>query len=285
MRDETNLVAYEHSFNGEKVQAVNGRDLHRELGVTKDFSVWMKYQIDRLELVDGKDYLTYTDVSQVPHQGGTRSVQTTEYTLSLDAAANIAQASMTPRGNKIRQLCWDKTKDWYAGKSIATTSPAVALTKSDLARMVLESEAEKERLAEQNSKLLTIQQAQTKEIADLKPAAHLAKTLYLSSSDLNSQTVAKRLGMRSAQALHAELVRVRVIFNKNAQRADLSPEWYPFAQYADCGYCHVRPRPIHTNTRGVLTKHTLTWTEAGVAFIAKKLGLVDMGPELGEAAQ
>ena len=58
------------AFDGATVPAVNARDLHAFLGVKRDFNAWMKTQIKRARLVEGRDYLTYHEVVQVPHQGG-----------------------------------------------------------------------------------------------------------------------------------------------------------------------------------------------------------------------
>ena len=96
MQDITIIPA---AFDGATVPAVNARDLHAFLGVKRDFNAWMKTQIKRARLVDGRDYLTYHEVVQVPHQGGMRSQTVTEYTVTVDAAKHIGMMSGTDKSH------------------------------------------------------------------------------------------------------------------------------------------------------------------------------------------
>lgn len=99
MQDITIIPA---AFDGATVPAVNARDLHAFLGVKRDFNAWMKTQIKRARLVEGRDYLTYHEVVQVPHQGGMRSQTVTEYTVTVDAAKHIGMMSGTDKGFEVR---------------------------------------------------------------------------------------------------------------------------------------------------------------------------------------
>ena len=99
MQDITIIPA---AFDGATVPAVNARDLHAFLGVRRDFNAWMKTQIKRARLVEGRDYLTYHEVVQVPHQGGMRSQTVTEYTVTVDAAKHIGMMSGTDKGFEVR---------------------------------------------------------------------------------------------------------------------------------------------------------------------------------------
>ena len=44
-------------IGGQSVQTVNARDLHAFLGVAKDFSNWIKAQINRARLVEEQDFV------------------------------------------------------------------------------------------------------------------------------------------------------------------------------------------------------------------------------------
>lgn len=49
------LLAY---IGGEQIQTCNARELHKFLGVGKDFSSWVKAQIEHAAFTEDKDYLT-----------------------------------------------------------------------------------------------------------------------------------------------------------------------------------------------------------------------------------
>jgi hypothetical protein len=49
-------------INGQTVQTVNARDLHTFLGMSRDFNQWMREQIDRARMKEGRDYVSYEDV-------------------------------------------------------------------------------------------------------------------------------------------------------------------------------------------------------------------------------
>ena len=85
------------TINNEEVNAVNARDLHRELGVKRDFSNWIK---DRLEgFTEGQDF-TVAKIGDGKNRG---RFQPTEYIISLDVAKHIAMLERNEQGRKIRQ--------------------------------------------------------------------------------------------------------------------------------------------------------------------------------------
>jgi phage anti-repressor protein len=47
----------EQVLAGVRVQTVDARDLHKALGVKRDFTTWAKQQLTRLRLVADRDYL------------------------------------------------------------------------------------------------------------------------------------------------------------------------------------------------------------------------------------
>lgn len=84
---------------GEQLQqTVNARHLHALLGVKRDFNRWMKDQIRRARLVEGRDYLTYQEVVQTPSGAKHR----TEYAITIDSAKHIGMMSGTDKGFEIR---------------------------------------------------------------------------------------------------------------------------------------------------------------------------------------
>lgn len=87
----------------QSVQTVNARELHRFLGVGKDFSNWIKAQIKRADLVEGVDFMVLAQKGENP-QGG-RPLE--EYHLTIDAGKNIAMLSGTAKGKEVRRYFID----------------------------------------------------------------------------------------------------------------------------------------------------------------------------------
>ena len=86
------------TFEGATIPAINARDLHAFLGVKRDFNAWMQTQIKRARLVDGRDYLSYLQVGNLPEGGRPK----TEYTITVDAAKHIGMMSGTDKGFEVR---------------------------------------------------------------------------------------------------------------------------------------------------------------------------------------
>lgn len=84
------------------IKTVSGRQLHTELGIQKDFSNWIKRQITRARLLEGRDYVKTTDSYS---QQGINAVgrPSLQYYLTLDAAKHVAMLSGTDRGFAIRE--------------------------------------------------------------------------------------------------------------------------------------------------------------------------------------
>ncbi len=84
---------------GEFVQTFDGRDLHADLKVGKDYSNWAKVQIKRARLVENKDYVVFAQKGVNP-SGGRPSV---EYHFTLEAGKHIGMMSGTARGSEVRE--------------------------------------------------------------------------------------------------------------------------------------------------------------------------------------
>lgn len=83
-------------YKGESGQVVDARELHEFLEVGKDFSNWIKDRIEKYEFVEGEDFTPVLAKST----GGRPS---TEYTLTLDTAKEIAMVENNEQGRKIRK--------------------------------------------------------------------------------------------------------------------------------------------------------------------------------------
>lgn len=88
------LQIIEHRI-GDECRAISGRDLHRALGIRRDFNDWMRRQIKRGGLVEGEDFaVSYTKVGK----GRPRI----DYALTLDTGKHVCLMSGTPAGRAYR---------------------------------------------------------------------------------------------------------------------------------------------------------------------------------------
>lgn len=124
------------NINGEVVQTVNARELHGYLGIRKDFSDWIKVQIERARLVEGLNYCTQAIEKSNPFSGG-RVIARIEYHVTLDSAKHIAMMSGADKGVEVRDYfieCERKAKTQQAFRLPATFSEALRMLADSVER-------------------------------------------------------------------------------------------------------------------------------------------------------
>lgn len=82
------------SIENQTVNTVSARDLHAFLEVGKDFSTWIKAQLDRARLVENRDFIKLTQKGELSATGQIRI----EYYLTIEAAKHIGMMSGTEKG-------------------------------------------------------------------------------------------------------------------------------------------------------------------------------------------
>ncbi|WP_330169481.1 antA/AntB antirepressor family protein [Bartonella grahamii] len=88
----------EQVIDQETVQTVNARDLHAFLEVGKDFSTWIKYRINKYNLLENQDYLVFTNFGE-NLQGGRPSK---DYHLTLSVAKELSMLENNKKGREAR---------------------------------------------------------------------------------------------------------------------------------------------------------------------------------------
>lgn len=86
------------TVGSELTQTVNARELHSFLEVGKDFSSWIKVQIDRARLVENRDFIVFTQKGENPTGGRPSS----EYHLTIESGKHVAMMSGTDKGFEVR---------------------------------------------------------------------------------------------------------------------------------------------------------------------------------------
>lgn len=121
------------NFNGQEVNAISARELHRKLDSRQDFSNWIKKRLEVCNAVEGEDFITYKDNANV--EGGVfnkiiekpneRPIMNIyegicsdnanrlngrpkfEYIISLELAKHIAMLEKNDIGRSVRQYFID----------------------------------------------------------------------------------------------------------------------------------------------------------------------------------
>ena len=106
-------------IGGGFVQTVNARELHAFLDVKKDFSTWIKKQIERARLIEGRDFIVITG-SPKKGNGEFNPKPSVEYYLTIEAAKHIAMMSGCDKGFEVRDY-------FLECERIATQTTAVAI--------------------------------------------------------------------------------------------------------------------------------------------------------------
>ena len=127
------------TINNEEVNAVNARDLHRELGSKRQFGNWIK---DRLEgFIEGKDYVSNKNVKNLPC-GGRPEI---DYIISLDVAKHIAMLERNEQGRKIRQYFIEVEKEFrrQTSKTLPSSDVLMSTLYTEMERRI-KAEAERD---------------------------------------------------------------------------------------------------------------------------------------------
>ena len=110
------------TLNGDKITAVNARDLWKFLESKQDFSTWIKRRIEKYDFIEGQDYLLHKFVEQLP-SGAKHCI---EYLISLDMAKELAMVENNERGRQARQYFIEVEKRFrHAGNLVETIRAAL----------------------------------------------------------------------------------------------------------------------------------------------------------------
>lgn len=94
-----NIAINSRQIGDEIIPTTNGRELHQELRVSKDYTSWVKAQIKRGRLIENRDFVVLTQKGE--NLAGGRP--TSEYHFTLEAGKHIGMMSGTERGYEVRE--------------------------------------------------------------------------------------------------------------------------------------------------------------------------------------
>jgi phage anti-repressor protein/phage antirepressor YoqD-like protein len=255
------LPILSQSIGSEPVNAVNARDLHRELEIGQMFAHWIKAQIERAQLVDGVDYML-AENSKLDNQQLAQGQQKIDYIITIDAAKSVAMMSQTEKGAQVRRYFIEAEK--------ALRNPVAALTKIDLARMLIDSEEQRIAAEERAATAQTLLEAAVTgnsqlrlEVKALEPKAAYFDATLSAKNSFPVTIIAKSLGM-SAVSLNQKLKDMGIQFKVNGS-------WVLGSKHQNKGYAEVVTHTYENSKCQKQTSHALNWTEKGRLFIVTQL--------------
>lgn len=132
----------------EEQKTVNARDLHAFLEIGKDFSSWMKGNIEKYGFVEGLDFVKVPAKSSSPILGSQEKI---EYFLTVGMAKEISMLTRNAKGKQAR-LYFIKCEEEL--KAVKLAAPDYTnLPKIQILKMAIESEEQRIAAEEKNKEL------------------------------------------------------------------------------------------------------------------------------------
>lgn len=232
----------DRSIGGDQVQTINARELHAFLEVSKDFSDWIKAQIERARIVEGRDYCV-SEVSPPKGENSKGGRPTKEYHLTLEAGKHVAMMSGSDKGFEVREYfleCEKRSKAPVFSLPDFTDPAASARAWADQydARKAIEARLEA-----------------------TKPAVEFVERYVEAGTSHCISDVAKIIGW-NPRAYFAQLENDGVIFKRGGI-------WLPHQEHIDAGRFEVK-----TGENEGFGFRQARVTQKGVVWMAEKYGTV-----------
>lgn len=97
-------------------QTVSARDLHKQLEISKRFSVW--FETNSQGFVEGEDFTSVLKGTEVQNNGGIQIRDLQDYEMTIDMAKHICLMSRTEKGKQVRQYLIDLEKSWNTPEQV-----------------------------------------------------------------------------------------------------------------------------------------------------------------------
>lgn len=132
MTELINIKVIQKEIDGSKKRFVSARELHKWLGVGRDFSNWIKDRIKKYDFIENLDYFMaiakFGDGLNVQSKGKivdakTGQVLPKEYVISVDMAKELAMVENSEIGKKVRKYFIRVESDFKKVMQIAAQDP------------------------------------------------------------------------------------------------------------------------------------------------------------------
>lgn len=220
--------------NGNK--AVSARELHSFLDVKADFSTWCK----RMFEYGFENQIDYS-LAKIGERNAHNKI---DYALTLDCAKEISMLQRSEKGKEARKYFIE------CEKKIKESIPA--LSRRQLAMMVIQQEEENERLLLENEKM--------------RPRSEFVDKVFNTEGLVAIGEVAKILKLPYGRNTLFNVLKEKGIFFKNKNE--------PYQKFVSNGYFELKEKFQQRNNHSPLLIIQTFATQKGLGFIAKELGVV-----------
>ena len=223
--------------NGKK--AVSAHELYNFLceNQTESFGRWWSRNSE-YGFVENIDYQRVTFFTQWNNQ------ENVDYALTLDCAKEISMIQRSEKGKIARQ--------YFIACEERAMRPLDTISRKDLAKMLLESEEEKERL------LLTAAE-QERQLKESAPKVEYYDKCLESKGYLTVNMIAADLGVS-----HIKLNKLLCDWGVQYKQTDT---YFLTSRYRNMGYTVHRPWAYTDSNGQIKTRQHMYWTEIGKKFI------------------
>lgn len=133
------------------IKAVNARDLHQHMDISRDFSTWINGRIDQFNFTQGEDFI----VDSIPQNGGKGGRPSVEYFITIDMAKELAMVERNEKGKQVRKYfieCEKRLKE-----SAPSENPLLQLANAVLtAQSIIADQSKKLLIAEPKAAALDL---------------------------------------------------------------------------------------------------------------------------------
>ena len=134
------IAITEQNINGETVQAVSARELHKFLESKQDFSTWIKARVKDYGFVENQDFTRFHKKMEA------NNATLIEYAITLDMAKELAMVERNAKGKEARQYFIDCEKKLKQPKTKAEMLVVYAQQLVEHERRLAEMEEYKDRV-------------------------------------------------------------------------------------------------------------------------------------------
>lgn len=222
-------------INGENVNSVNARDIHKYLQVKTKFADWVKRAIEKYGFEENKDFVVL--------KSGNGTNAFIDYIVTMDMSKELCMIENNPKGKETRKYFIEKEKEV---KQVATRHYQIPETFAEALRLAAD-------LSDENIKL-----NQTIKAKD---------EVILAVADLNIKAGEVSIGDFSKNLAIEELGRNN-LFAWLKARGFLMMNTEPYQQYVERGYFVRKPSDKRINGE---VKYTTMLTPKGTVWLTKIL--------------
>lgn len=225
------------SKNGK--QLVSGRELHEFLKIGRDFTTWVKNQLDLVESSENIDYIRF------PFKVEGNNATLYEYQLTIEIAKEICMiAGIAPRSNEETKKLSKEARKYFieCEKKIKDIQPSLPKTYKEALKELLSQVEENEKLQLENE--------------EMKPKAEFYDTVTESNETFDMSKIAKIINVKG--------IGRNKLFQILRDKKILCKDNTPYQEYVDRGYFK-----LVEVTKGAMILHKTVVFQKGLDYIRK----------------